>query len=529
MQTKLTSKAWISFSLIVALTFAFVPVTSSQQAGGKTRLVLVFVVDGLRPDSINAEDTPTIDRLRREGVSYVNSRCVFPSVTRVNTAAISTGTYPQRNGIVSNVMFHPGVYPNKPFNTGEWKDLLALAAASKGQMLFTRSLAQRLTERGIRFAAVSSGSTGNAILLNHTAPSGTGILVNGNFEPGKRVAFPDAVNSEILQRFGKAPAGEDSALLDWTDRVLREYILPVHKPEVVIDWLTEPDGAQHQYGVGSKEARDALRNSDRNIGLTLQKVVELGYSGSTDVFVLSDHGFSWHNYGVNLSNDLVTAGLKKSADSDDLVIASNGQSVFLYIKNHDQARTASVVRFLEQQSWVDVIFTRGKVPLKGTFPLELVHQANPERAPDILFTLQWDSASSTSGVPGTHYTTVSGKSGPMSGTSSGHGGMSAWSMRNTAILWGSDFRRGTAIRLPASNVDVAPTIMALLGLPGLGELDGRVLSEAFVNGPDPEKIHSGIETHRLRNGSFESIVEIETLAGARYVVKGWRSRPEKLP
>ena len=32
------------------------------------RVVVVFVIDGLRPDAISAENTPTLFRLRAEGV-----------------------------------------------------------------------------------------------------------------------------------------------------------------------------------------------------------------------------------------------------------------------------------------------------------------------------------------------------------------------------------------------------------------------------------------------------------------------------
>jgi len=56
-----------------------------------SRLVIVFVVDGLRPDSITAEDTPTLFRLRAEGVDFADSHAVFPTVTRVNAAALATG------------------------------------------------------------------------------------------------------------------------------------------------------------------------------------------------------------------------------------------------------------------------------------------------------------------------------------------------------------------------------------------------------------------------------------------------------
>src|SRR5437867_786468 len=100
------------------------------QSRSSARLILIVVMDGLRPDSINREDTPTLFRLRQEGVSYINSHSVFPTVTRVNAAAISTGTYPDVNGLVSNSMFAPGVHPTRPFNTSDYRQLLKLREVS---------------------------------------------------------------------------------------------------------------------------------------------------------------------------------------------------------------------------------------------------------------------------------------------------------------------------------------------------------------------------------------------------------------
>ena len=46
---------------------------------------------GCRPDAITAGDTPTLHRLRVEGVDFANSHAVFPTVTRVNAATLATG------------------------------------------------------------------------------------------------------------------------------------------------------------------------------------------------------------------------------------------------------------------------------------------------------------------------------------------------------------------------------------------------------------------------------------------------------
>src|SRR5437879_9595749 len=73
------------------------------------RFVIVFVVDGLRPDAVTAENTPTLFRLKTEGVNFTNGHAVFPTVTRVNAAALGTGTQPGTNGILGNQMYVPAV------------------------------------------------------------------------------------------------------------------------------------------------------------------------------------------------------------------------------------------------------------------------------------------------------------------------------------------------------------------------------------------------------------------------------------
>jgi len=349
----------------------------------------------------------------------------------------------------------------------------------------------------------------------------------------------------ILSRFGTAPSEENSAAVDWADRVLREYVLPELQPEVVIDWQTEPDGAQHRYGTGSQEARNALANNDRNLALTLAKLQDLGLADKTDVIVLSDHGFSLHNFRVDATRALINAGLKAAADSNDVVLASNGQSVLVYVKGQDSQRITRIVRLLQSQDWVDVIFTAGRNPavarrgqsargrntddelgaVPGTFSLGLIRQANAERGPDILFTLPWSSAVNAFGVAGKHYTDGEGNTGPLVGAASGHGGMSPWVVRNTLILWGADFKHGVTVRTAAGNVDIAPTILALRGVSGGESLDGRVLAEALRDGPDEEQIPSDTKVLRTEAvGGYRAAVQVTDVGPHRYIDKGWRIR-----
>jgi predicted AlkP superfamily pyrophosphatase or phosphodiesterase len=481
-------------------------------------LVLVFVVDGLRPDSITAEDTPTLLRLRAEGVDLVNSHAVFPTVTRVNAAAIATGTQPGTNGLVGNQMFVPAVDARRAFDTGNYRNFLTLDQATGGRVLQAPTLAERLHARGLMLAGVSSGSTGSAFLLNPKAVSGIGALVNGYLDPGKTVAYPAGISEAVLARFGpapvKAPGGARfDAAVTWTQRVLREYVLPELAPAVVINWLTEPDHSQHHAGVGSPAARETLRNDDREIAQVLAGL----HAASTSVLVVSDHGFTTNTAGVDVAGALVLAKLKAAADSTDVILASSGQAVALHVDGHDAERIARIARFIQSQDWGGVIFSAGSV--EGAFPLELIHVANRERSPDLLFTFPWTSRRNAFGVSGTDLANVSAGGAPYV---SDHGSMSPWNVRNTFLAWGAGVKKGVTVGVPAGNVDVTPTVLALLGIDGEPGLDGRVVTEALEGGPDPERVAVETRIHTAAAGAYRAALQISTVDGRRYVDKSWR-------
>src|SRR4029450_11454359 len=166
------------------------------------RFVIVFVVDGLRPDAITPERTPTLFRLRSEGVDFTNSHSVFPTVTRVNAAAIGTGMHPGSTGILGNQMYAADVDSRRALDPGNHRRLLEPDQATGGHLVLTETLGERLQARGLRLASVSFGSSGSAVLTNAKAPHGIGVLVNGAFDPGKMVAWPADVSATILAKFG---------------------------------------------------------------------------------------------------------------------------------------------------------------------------------------------------------------------------------------------------------------------------------------------------------------------------------------
>ncbi|MGE5615843.1 MAG: alkaline phosphatase family protein, partial [Bacillota bacterium] len=478
-----------------------------------------LVLDGLRPDSVNAQDTPNLGRLRTEGVTFANTHAVFPTVTRVNAAAIGSGTYPEHNGMMGNTVFIPAVDPKRAFNNDNARSLLKLG----DDILTVPSLAELMQKAGEKLVVVSSGSTGGAILLAPRSPKGMGTVIHGLFDG--QASYPREPGDEVLRRFGSPPTkggprDSQSENVAWAVTVLTDYVLPELKPRVAIAWFTEPDHTQHAYGVGSPQSLDVIRRDDALVGRILERLSALGLADRTNIVVISDHGFSQKAHEVDARGALKEAGL---ATEDDLVIASSGQAVALHVKDRDRERIAKIAQFLEKQPWCGLVFTAAahagahEGSVAGTFSLEEAHLGGHERSPDIVFTFPWSSARNGYGVPGADDQL---KGGP---GAANHGGIGPWTVRNTMLAWGPDFKRGAIVRTPSANVDVAATIAYLLGMnDAVARMDGRPLVEALANGPDEEQMPMEVRTLRVANGAYRAVLQVSEVAGKRYLDKGWR-------
>ena len=512
----MVTRAAVAFIAVLAL-------SGATQTPAPDRLVAIFVVDGLRPDSINESDTPTIARLRREGAEYTNSHSIFPTVTRLNAATLVTGTYPMHHGIVANSMFVAGVNERAPFDTGDYTQLLKLETPI-GRAITTDTLAEILQRNNRRLVTVSSGSTGNGYLLNPAGRQGAGVVIHGLFERGVIAAYPKDVSDVILKGYGAPPPDpDDLGQMLWTDNVLREYVLPELRPDVVIDWLGPLDSSQHAHGVGSPEAKDALRRIDESIGRTILKIEALGRLRGTDIIITSDHGFAHHNEGVDLVGRLIAAGLKADRASTDLVVASQSQSLLFYLP---PARVEPLVRFLQREPSVDVIFTRGgsggQGSVSGTFSFDLIGANHESRAANVIATLAWTSDNNPHGIPGAQ--TVNGTTvGPLSGAASGHGGLNPWVVRNTFVAWGQDIQGPRRLDTPMSLADITPSVLALFGIKTpSGPGRGRVLSELITR--DGSAAQVSRRTMETRVGAYGSMIVISSVSGHDYVDTASRAR-----
>ena len=231
---------------------------------------------------------------------------------------------------------------------------------------------------------------------------------------------------------------------------------------------------------------------------------------------------------MNVVDALIAAGLKADAASQDVIVASQGQSVLFYVPSQDERDIARLVAFLQQQPWVDVVFTRGgrqglgSVP--GTFSLDVTQGSHASRSPDVVATLGWTSNKNPYGVPGTQ-TINSARNGPLTGAASGHGGLSPWVIHNTLVFWGDDFQARARVTAPASLADLMPTVLGVLGVDAdqCDRACGRVLQESLRRSPDRGSTPAR-RTLATKSGAYRAALRISSIAGHDYVDEGARDK-----
>jgi arylsulfatase A-like enzyme len=96
-------------------------------------------------------------------------------------------------------------------------------------------------------------------------------------------------------------------------------------------------------------------------------------------------------------------------------------------------------------------------------------------------------------------------------------------MHNTLIAAGPDFRRGEMDDLPSGNVDLAPTILKILGIGPPSPMDGRVLSEAMSKA-EKQTLKAETETIEAKNnfplGIWRQYLKTSRVGSTTYLDEG---------
>ena len=316
-----------------------------------TRTV-IMVWDGLRPDSVNATDTPNLYAMRTTGVNFNDNHSTFPTFTMMNGSSFATGSFPKTSGFYGNTFWTPpqgagNTIPagkgasganadyQDPVFTEDYQILSTLNSYYGNQLLMVKTLFATAQNAGLTTATIGkSGAAyiqdlgrGGYFLDENTVMPRTlvtelqnnGFSIPANTVNGYSGADAVTLNANNGNPTSKAgyitfnttaydPSGAisipardsadttqgapEDAANKYMMSVFTQYILPNKKPMLSLIWFRTPDNVEHGYGPGSANAKAGLRSQDARLGELISALRANGMDSTTNVVVVSDHGHS---------------------------------------------------------------------------------------------------------------------------------------------------------------------------------------------------------------------------------------------
>jgi arylsulfatase A-like enzyme len=103
-----------------------------------------------------------------------------------------------------------------------------------------------------------------------------------------------------------------------------------------------------------------------------------------------------------------------------------------------------------------------------------------------------------------------------------HSTLSPHDLYNTLVASGPDFRSGWNDEIPTGNIDVAPTILALLGLKSPEPMEGRIFTEALRKGKSAPAVHEQelVAERKLGDATWRQTLRLTTVGTTTYVSGG---------
>lgn len=447
--------------------------------------VAIVVFDALRPDHVDATVMPRLAAFLAAGVVVVDSRTVFPSATRVATSAFSTGSVPAVHGLVANRFLDPEAMPERPIDTGSRDDLLAAAQAAGGYYLTAPTMGELIGHAGLEMAVHACGSGGTTWLLHPSAERFGHTRLS--LRAGEQGAAGDL--AKTVARFGPVPrpARPNAARVAYLARIVVDRIERGPLPDLTVTWFNDPDSTWHYEGLGSSAARAALAAVDQAFGQILDALAASPEADRIQIVAMSDHGQVVARRKIDVKAALARAGLRFApAFGPDVDYAGSLGSVgAIRVRDGDPRLAARLAAALRDQDWCGLLFSRGGA-VPGSLDLADV-MLDHRRAPDLVYVMSADPTEVIDGVTGaTDFDGDVPEGGGM------HGGLCRQEIHNLMAFSGSAFRTAARSAVPAGIVDIAPTILKLLGLEAPASMSGRPLVELFADGGDAPEVRSEV-------------------------------------
>jgi len=215
--------------------------------------VILFIIDGLRPDGLQQAPTPQIDQLAAQGAYTWRAQTVTPSVTLPCLTSLFRAVPPARHGVVSNVWAPP--QPPVP----------------------------------------------SLIEVVHQAGLSAGVFYT--WEPLRDLASPGALDIAYYRRL-ESPEGPEEKDRELEIATTAAAYIAGRGPAFTFVYLGATDEIGHRHGWMSAPYLRAVSKADRAVGLVLESLRASNRLASTVCLLLADHGGHKFEHGAGTAEDL---------------------------------------------------------------------------------------------------------------------------------------------------------------------------------------------------------------------------------
>ncbi len=399
------------------------------QTPAQQRMVIVISLDGFPAYALDDAKlpVPTLRRLIRQGVT-ARMGIINPTVTWPNHTAMVTGVRADEHGLLVNGSLVP---------TGAWPPVKVDPMVDKVKMVHAPTVYDAAHKAGLTTAQIDWVAINNAPTI--TWPFNEWASPAGPVE--QEMIRKGVITADDVQDFTKSNILFRDQI--WTKAAV--HLIREHRPNLMLLHFLSLDSSHHQFGPKSLAANAAMAFLDSCVEKVVAAVHEAGMDDRTTFFVVADHGFKGYTKEIRPAIALAAAGL-----AGKVHVVPEGGTAMIYPASPDLIPQA--VKALEGLEGVGQVVTQDGYAALG-LPLPA---KDPQMSPLLLTAKDGYSFSGATGGPVTNAVPqLRGSHGYLS---------SDPEMDALFIASGYGVRKGS---LPAkiSNLDVAPTLAALLGVP----------------------------------------------------------------
>lgn len=467
--------------LLISLLCSSCITTVDQQEPNR---IVLFVIDGCRPDYLESAIIPNIRSLMTNGTTYSDAWVGgLRNTSAASHAMLGTGSFPKNNGVID--LFQKDALTGKFGFYNTWEEVVSGNFNRRMERMSITSLSKVYQDKypnsmsisissSRYFAAASMGQGANLILFNDTFY---------NFIPNKEYQVFGVLGHELPFSLSIKGNDEDDWVTNLSLKMIEEYspnLLMINFP------LTDYVGHMTNINNSDLKIRETIANVDNQIGRIIEEYKRRGYYDNTIFVLVSDHGMtpSLHWISQQRLNDI--------AKGDNSMITPSSEC---YIANYDESKyniqgAVNIISNGKSEIVAKDIWDAHIVGIKNVYyktednnylsASEKISKSLDDCYKYLLSSYASDFSPDIVVITRENWRPDSYKFFPQ--PIEGNHETISWNTQHIVlILSGPNIKKGVTLSSPARIIDICPTLMELCGIEFNDIKDGIILADCMQN------------------------------------------------